>query len=99
MTAATIHSSVVASWQEIRAGVADPTFIGGKAAGLLKIPPLWTPKFVALTSKFHQEWSRCSTGAALAQLPSSETSLLEELLRLAIAAGVQILVRSNSPIE
>ncbi len=99
MSVATIHSSVVASWQEIPAGVADPSFMGGKAVGLLKIPPLWTPKFITLTSKFHQQWSKCGTDAALCELPSNETGLLEELLGLARANDVQILVRSNSPIE
>ncbi len=94
-----MNSSVVASWQEIPAGVADPSFIGGKAVGLLKIPLLWTPHFVSLTSQFHLAWSRCGTAAALRELPKNESALLDELLMLARANNVQILVRSNSPIE
>lgn len=98
MTGATLYSSVVASWQEIPAAVADASFIGGKAAGLLKIPLLWTPKFISLSSRFYQAWSTSGI-AALQQLTSCETSLLSELLAFAQTNNAQILIRSNSPLE
>jgi hypothetical protein len=99
MTGATIYSSVVASWQEIPAAIADASLIGGKAAGLLKIPLLWTPKFISLTSRFYQKWSTGGTAAALQQLTSCEITLLNELLVFAQTNNAQILVRSNSPLE
>lgn len=90
----------VASWQRPTHGAQSPELVGGKAAGLLRLPLSWVPPFIVLGPSFLNRRASCgSVKSALASHRIANTSP-----RLAFEgvlggeAGV-VLLRSNSPCE
>lgn len=52
-----IWPCVLASWaQNPETLAADRLYVGGKAAGLFKLPRQWVPPFLVLTKAFHSLW-------------------------------------------
>jgi len=95
-------SLLLASGSLEQTGVTDAATVGGKAAGLLALPPQWYPPFVVLTPDFCRNWAeRHRADVCLLGLSIGEQRTLERLLaqgrRSANPQG--ILVRSNDSRE
>lgn len=97
---------LVASWAAPGTGLPlDTQEIGEKAAGLLRLPASWVPRFLVFTSRF-ADLVR-STGSSLYDtllaLPGGERALLDEMLATARdperKRSSQLLIRSNAPTE
>lgn len=93
--------AIIGSW--CPPPIALPTeVVGGKAAGLFRLPQCWTPPFLALTSVFVDEARRVGVSKALASLSGENRDLLDKLIEQMSAAGDGIIsspglfVRSNA---
>jgi len=95
----------MASWADSPATLAaDCLCVGGKAAGLFRLPKSWVPPFLVLTSAFYSFWrSTKDVGRALDALESAEKVLLDEFFDRIVpkhgGASAKIFIRSNSPLE
>lgn len=82
----------------------DSSFVGGKAAGLLRLPDVWVPPFVVLTRPFYDLWANTRNAlVALASMPRNDKDALNAFLQAASQTARQlspaVLVRSNAPRE
>jgi predicted house-cleaning noncanonical NTP pyrophosphatase (MazG superfamily) len=91
---------VVTSWRfpaEIRRD--DSHFLGGKAVGMLRLPPKWVPPFIILTSSFHELLQHSKAKKVFESLPTDEFDLVRDYLASLSNSSSRVLVRSNAIME
>jgi predicted house-cleaning noncanonical NTP pyrophosphatase (MazG superfamily) len=97
------YPAVIASWVCPDDLASDVTALGAKAVGLFKLPSVWVPRFLVLTSNFWALFKKTGTAAeVILKLPDEEKSLLANFLAGRFpeeGSRKHFLVRSNSVVE
>ncbi len=91
---------VVASWR-LPPTVArdDVGLLGGKAVGMLRLPPEWVPPFVILTRRFWDLLQESKAKDTFNLLPPDEFEIFRDFLISLSNLRRRVLVRSNAPTE
>ena len=90
--------AVITSWAPANGvDLADSDFLGGKAAGLFKVPEVWVPPFVVLTAEFVSRLADADSAIdALRSLAPSELDGIYGLFSRLGSLDDRLLVRSNA---
>lgn len=98
-----LYPQVIASWDPLPHELSgSERLIGGKAIGLLRLPPEWVPRFIVLTAAFYEVTRRQGHARrGLELLPSPDRELFANFMQMMLSQGAprHILVRSNAPNE
>jgi predicted house-cleaning noncanonical NTP pyrophosphatase (MazG superfamily) len=77
--------------------------IGGKAYGLLGLPPEWSPPFLIITTELHRRWIACSSQGSSSSQASSrfpvEAVAVEAVRELSEHGATTVIVRSSAASE
>lgn len=91
---------VVASWDfPVKLKRNEVCFLGGKAVGMLRLPLVWVPPFLILTSSFYELLKEQKAGEVMKLLPPDEFGLVRDFLASLSQSSSQVLVRSNAMSE